>query len=370
MMNRTRARRGSLLIVVLWMVAILAVLAVGLGQKVRVDLALTRYAMGRLRARYAAWAGVMYALYQIQRDGQTPATRNVDTLYQCGVALPEGRSAREVFQGVPLTGGFFDVGYRLSQGQQAPMAWGVSDEERKININALTVKNYGIVARLLEGLGFDPDLARTVAASIVDWRDRDDRPTDAPFGAEEAYYATLPRAYPCKNRPFDHLEELLLVRGVSREVFERARPFLTVFPKEGARLLVNVNTASAEVLRALARSFVGGETNTDEQDADALVEKILLYRAGGDEEAMTADDRPVDMRALPLNAREKVIFLAMRKYLVGRSRYFSVRVRGVDQASGVVSEVEAVVSRRGPSIVAWQRDPLRGERYGLSRDDP
>ena len=53
-----------------------------------------------------------------------------------------------------------------------------------------------------------------VADAIVDWLDMDSSPR--PYGAEDDYYTALSPPYHCKNGPLDSLEELLLVRGVTR----------------------------------------------------------------------------------------------------------------------------------------------------------
>jgi type II secretory pathway component PulK len=55
-----------------------------------------------------------------------------------------------------------------------------------------------------------------LAASIVDWRDADDEVTSG--GAESEYYLLLADPYYCKNAPFETLDELLLVKGATRDL--------------------------------------------------------------------------------------------------------------------------------------------------------
>lgn len=74
-------------------------------------------------------------------------------------------------------------------------------------------------------------------------------------------------------RPFHLKEELQLVEDVTDEMYQQAQEFLTVYGS-GA---VNINTAPAEVLHALGID-------------DDLVELIMTFRAGDDEEGGTADD--------------------------------------------------------------------------------
>ena len=51
----------------------------------------------------------------------------------------------------------------------------------------------------------------------MDWRDKDN--LHRLNGAEDDYYLSLPQPYKCKNGDFTSIEELLLVRGVTPEIF-------------------------------------------------------------------------------------------------------------------------------------------------------
>src|SRR5213079_710964 len=85
--------------------------------------------------------------------------------------------------------------------------YGVSDEESRLNV-------YYASAEQLTGIyGMTPD----VVAAINDWRDSDNAVT--PGGAEAEYYASLKPPYLPRNGPFQSVRELLMVRGVSRDLF-------------------------------------------------------------------------------------------------------------------------------------------------------
>ncbi len=58
----------------------------------------------------------------------------------------------------------------------------------------------------------NPDLA----AAIVDWRTPGDQPSAN--GAKSEYYNTLPQPYDCKSAPFDTVDELLLVKGITPDI--------------------------------------------------------------------------------------------------------------------------------------------------------
>ena len=59
----------------------------------------------------------------------------------------------------------------------------------------------------------DEEARLAIMAAVADWEDADNLlHLD---GAESDYYAGLSVPYACKNAPMEHIEELLLVRGVT-----------------------------------------------------------------------------------------------------------------------------------------------------------
>jgi len=107
----------------------------------------------------------------------------------------------------------------------------------------------------------------TICSSIIDWADVDenrfscDLTQSASSSAIEdyAYYQFLPKPYRIKNAPFDSLEELHMVRGVSDDFWstmvdpDPPNPRKRVFTVWGQGA-VNVNTANAPTLLALVCS--------------------------------------------------------------------------------------------------------------------
>jgi type II secretory pathway component PulK len=112
---------------------------------------------------------------------------------------------------------------------------------------------------------------RDVTAAILDWRDVDSDLSSG--GAENEFYLSLSNPYSCRNGPFKSVAELLLIKGMTPELYQEIKNNVTV---EGPGT-VNINTASMEVLSALGAS-------------SALVGKILTSRKGPDGVEGTADD--------------------------------------------------------------------------------
>ena len=121
----------------------------------------------------------------------------------------------------------------------------------------------GVLTRFLSQPRFklqDREVEDLVNA-IKDWIDADSEVTGT--GAENAYYQGLGKSYTARNGPMESIDELLLVRGVTRELFYGTpeRPglarFLTVYG-EGK---ININTAPKEVLQALAPAITEDMAN-------------------------------------------------------------------------------------------------------------
>jgi len=90
--------------------------------------------------------------------------------------------------------------------------------------------------------------------AIIDWTDSDDKVTLLPFikhensGAESAYYGNLETPYRCSNAQFAATEELLLVKRITPQVFERIRDYVTVYGNGK----ININCASKRVIESLS----------------------------------------------------------------------------------------------------------------------
>lgn len=95
----------------------------------------------------------------------------------------------------------------------------IDDENSKIFINALSIDavptpHYYFLQRFLMNMGLSLD----ISDSILDWTD----PDDTRFGSggeSSTYYLNRIPAYPAKNAPLDSIDELLLVKDMTPEIF-------------------------------------------------------------------------------------------------------------------------------------------------------
>jgi len=345
---------GVVVILVLWVLMILTALAISLGKNAHIEMSLTKNALGKLKSKYIARGGVMYGLNQIALDSEDTASNQEDTLYYCGIRKDDKVDVKELFNDKKLGDGSFTIAYKQKNSlkDKEEIYYGLSDEERRINLNELTPQNVNIFIELLKLLDVEEDVARTIAYSVIDWVDQDGNKSDYRYGAENDYYKDLKDHYLCKNRPLDVMEELLLVRGMTPGIFSKIRPYTTIFPISG-NLMINFDTAPEIVLQALARAF-SEISRISSEDADGLAEKIVSYRQGQDGKSYTSDDEVFDDTKVSLDSSERTLLQMINQFRTKRSNYFRIQAEGKD-ANGIKTNIETIVSRESYAILSWHR---------------
>ena len=249
--------RGSILLYVVWTIMLLSLFAVSIGSQAIASLNATERLWRDLRANALARSALQYALLVLERD----ESATVDSLSEAWADSPG------IFNEHELAGGTFHL---FSQEPSGEKRDGLTDEERHLSLNTTPAD---ILERLFERVGgLPPDEAHQAAVSVEDWRDADSNPHDG--GAEGFYYRARSAPYDCKDGPFENVEELLLIRGMTPAAYQRVAPYVTVY---GSGFL-NLNTASPQVLDALGLSEAG-------------VNGLLAFRAGEDGQAGTGDER-------------------------------------------------------------------------------
>lgn len=208
--NRNYAKPGYVLLSVLVMVVILSLVAYRYSDTMSAEYQVSFRSMQAAKARANAISGIHYTAGVLA----DPISLS-DLLGNYPYDNPS------YFAGVPVgtedgtvNGGRFSIINLADAGgvgqDRYPLRFGVSDEQAKININAMILLDptgevlYNALIKL-------PNMTEDVADAIVDWVDADSTPR--PFGAEEDTYLSL--GYHCKNGPLNTIEELLLVYGVS-----------------------------------------------------------------------------------------------------------------------------------------------------------
>ena len=220
-------QRGAAVLTALLLVsaAVAAVVPNSVGERVAVarTAKLADLAQLRLMARgVERWAGMM-----LERDGKNSLLDHT------------GESWNRKVDNIPAEGG-------TASGH-------ITDEQGRFNLNdlmsdgrpdPLQVERF---RRLLEKLDLNPALSD----AVIDWIDKDEL-VRVPGGAESATYLAKQQPYRAANAPMTMTSELLLIEGFSQASYVVLEPYISALP---FRASINVNTASATVLRAIIPSI-------------------------------------------------------------------------------------------------------------------
>jgi general secretion pathway protein K len=228
--------RGSALLAVLWLSAALSAIALTVATSVRTETERTHTEVDALRTYYLATGAIERALLYVQWG---PQYRN-----------PDGTS-RYWTAPAPVIYLHFPSGEARVE---------LIPESAKLSLNSALPEQ---LINLLLAMGVEPGRAQDIAAGIVDWR------APSPAGAFtqfDQFYLSRTPSFRSRHASFADVEELLLIRGVTPELFHGGfvrnadgalvphtglKDCLSPWGSTGS---VNANMAPPEVLQAIGIS--------------------------------------------------------------------------------------------------------------------
>ena len=346
-MNRVsnQSSRGVALIVVMIAIAVFTALAGALAFSMKVE---TRLAMNADNEQQLLWlgrSGVEYARWILAQEASL-AGQPYDSLNQIWAGGPGAMSeTNSVLAGISLDD--FPIG-------DGTVSLRIVDLERKANINTA---NAAVLQQALTVMGVNADDISVVSDSIQDWRS----PATAPrvAGAQSDYYQSLTPPYYAKNAPIDDLSELLLVKGVTPEMYWGGGSSNSPAPPQRPRL--GLGTAPGEIpsypfgLVDVFTAVSSGRLNINTADENALqlipgvdasiATAIIQQRAGPDGVDGTEDDTPFQNAAGALQSAGLNPADAGRagNLLTTRSSTFEVHVTA--RIGGATREFKAIILR-------------------------
>jgi general secretion pathway protein K len=260
--NLLRNNRGVALIITIMIVSLVVALSLQFSRTMFTHVASAGNVGHGLKALFAAKSGVSWGLAVLKEDDREFDSVKDDWANPDNMAMITAAS-----KGI-LGGGGFELKIEDLSGK-IPINL-IVDEEKKI-------KN--VFTRLLELEKFDLDTDKItkIVSFVMDWIDSsaegDEDLNRHPFeDGEDSYYMGLEKPYHCKNGPLDTPEELLLVKGITPEIFygTEEKPgigkYLGVYGKGDAK--INANTADPDVLEALSNDFDLAGARDDATDAE------------------------------------------------------------------------------------------------------
>jgi len=243
---------GFVLIVVLCMVALLSVLLLAFNQESRANLQNVEDFRKSAQALNCARSGLNMAIAAVAKTAGNDTDDSTESLFseEKTIALDQGKCS------ITLT-----------------------EETGKINVNLLKEENGKLNRKSIDHLlglidmvnlddAGDLRIDYSIVPSIIDWIDSDDEVTTLPFithknqGAESGYYSRMGDGKKCRNAPVEMVEELIEVKGISPEILERLRDYLTVYG-DGK---ISLNSASEFVLASLSEQM------------DATLAQVIIER--------------------------------------------------------------------------------------------
>lgn len=323
------SERGVVLILVLWLLLVISLLALSFSSSIRTEVNAARNVVDQKQGYYLARAGVNYAIYKLLEANSA--------FYQAQQQTQDPNQVPPVLTGkltLQLGDGSTDVE--------------IDDESGKINLN---LASDDLIYNLLITVGIGGSEAESITESIADWRDADDIPN--PDGAESAYYQGLSDPYLAKNGNFDAPEELLLVRGITPEIYYGRKglapdgqkveyyglqKYFTTF---GRLDRINVNSAPIPVLAAIPGL-----------EYDAAL-RIAQFR----------DEQPIQdlsevMGKFPGLSAEAIGYLS-----TARTNVYTIVSQGYRSGSRVKGRIRCVVrvdgfGSKGYSVLYWNEADL------------
>jgi general secretion pathway protein K len=188
---------------VLWVMAILSVMALEFSFAMRTEITITKNHKEDLQCHAMAEGGVQRAIAELIYK-QDPRVQQVKKTLSLEEATPEKEQMEWVADGrpypLPFDQGFCEIR--------------IMSEAGKININ---IASEVLLRKIIGQLGLEGEERDVVVDSILDWKDPND--FYRANGAENDYYLSLKEPYYCKNGNLDAIEELLLIRGITPDLF-------------------------------------------------------------------------------------------------------------------------------------------------------
>ena len=238
---------GVALVLVIWIMVVLIAIAGEFSQSMRTEISITRNFKEEEEAYQLALAGIEHAKLEILSVNAAVVYLNENNVLVFGKDMVFEEDMEEPVRTDRLGNGEF--------------SYVITDEEGKININTATIDQLKYF--FLE-TGIDSTEVDTIVDSMMDWRDTND--LHMLNGAEEDYYQSLEKPYSCKDGAFESVEELLLVKGMTKKYFhgskgeedenddktyEGVEKQFTVYGSG----IININTAPGIVLGTLFGDF-------------------------------------------------------------------------------------------------------------------
>lgn len=328
-------KKGSILIIALWILAILVVFALGLGQRTALNLRIAAHQKDKLKATFLARSGVQKAIYLLEKDAHNTIARGYDTRESCGLDLagdkPENVFSQRWDQG---KAGSFLIGYTDALGE---FAYGFQDEESSVSIPKVMDSGQLALAEVFKAN--DVIDYNNAASSIFNWIDGGLKDGDVTFKKRDLRYpqellAALEHFYAQTSA------DMKRSRRDARDNYNKLKNSTTIFARN-----LNLNTASEQALSTLTRA-VAVSLGKDQGFAEKITQAVMTFRSSNP--VVTQ----LDQVSASWEPAEKVFFdNSLKPYLSIKSDFFKFTVIGLYR--NALKEIDLVYNRPDKRIEYW-----------------
>jgi len=259
--SRPRRQRGMALLMAMLIVVIATTVAVSIVHEEKFTIRKNSHIQAQDRAALYAAGLEDFARILLREDSEENEIDGAGDLWENSA---EGGG----LQGVPIEGGFIG-GY-------------IEDEQARFNLNSVLDSTIALnrFQRLCDNLEVDDQFI----PALLDWLDQDSD-IRYPDGMEENY-----EDYRVANREMSDISELLLVHGVTLEIYEKLQPHITALPGTST---INVNTMSEVIFLSLYPDLDADAFITEREDAlfESVADFVSRLQQPVDEEGLSVDTR-------------------------------------------------------------------------------
>lgn len=326
-------KKGAVLIIALWILSMLALLAISIGRRTSIELRLLKYHLSRSQAFHLARA----AIERIYAEKNTD-NNNYDSLNEAWSNKLKA-DGEPLFKDFPLGNGTFTLKYNQADADY----YGMRDESSKLNINKIldndsqpiNNRKEEFINLIKKVLPEKDTQAQEIAERFIDWIDKDNQTETFSNGEIQA-----------KNSPLDRLEELTMIDDfISIEDGNKLSDYITIYG-DGS---ININTAPQEVLSSLCCDKDGNSLG------NTTAEKFITYRGSGE----NGEIKPIEN--IDTLFTSEIISAEEKKILESRSAVQGsfYKIKSQAEVHGVKKEISAVINftkDTAPEYLYWYED--------------
>ncbi len=211
--------RGAILIIVIWIVAAIAIISAILSLRVKVNVRNNAYIRMKTEGFIAIHSAIQRAVYYHLIKPRLPD-------------LTEEEKLKNTYQ--------YNIDNLKITVREIPVSSKLSFKDTRQDILKKIFMNY---------VDNEED-AMAIISCIKDWQDTDNY--ESIHGAEDQYYTNLDYPYYTKNKPIDNLKELLLIKGITPEMYygsDKTPGLKNIFTLYNTKSKVDLNTCSRDMFR-------------------------------------------------------------------------------------------------------------------------